>query len=108
MKRTHAIMLSVSLLTFVLVVGNTILSSNSIAGNPNRSVVILVCVIGEIGGPIEVTASSSSSNAPNIAIGTDCAQALADLRNEKIKITDVQIKPRDGLNPTFNIYTLQR
>ncbi len=29
MKRTHAITLSVSLLTFVLVVGNTILSSNS-------------------------------------------------------------------------------
>lgn len=88
-------------------VRSIIFSNHSVAGHQTRRAVILVCVVGEIDGPIEITASSSSAHAPNIANGTDCAQALAELRRKGIKIKDVQFKPRGEGSPNFIIYTLQ-
>lgn len=63
-----------------------------------------VVILGCTTFTFTVLLSSSSANAPTLIVGTNCAQALADLLDADFAITDVQFDQRRSI---FS-YTLVR
>ena len=89
MKRFIVSLLSIPLLVFVSIFGINRLTNNVSAQQPKQiEAAILTC--GETHRPLlEVIAYTGSTRAPSISIGTNCAQALADLLKNGFKITMV-------------------
>lgn len=103
MKR---ILLSVLLLVFVLVLGNTLLSSKVFGQAGGPGVLILLCAANFSTTPptIQVQASDASLNLTPPTPGSSCAVALADILTKGFTIVDVQ----PGFSSTGAIYTVAK
>ena len=74
------------------VVGGLLGLSWDVSADGPKEVVLVQCSAGQgFGEPYKVTSSSSSAGAPKVVAGTNCAQALADLRTTGFKTTSAQI-----------------
>jgi hypothetical protein len=85
MNRTIMTAVCTSLLTVLLVLGanrfGSEASAQAVARGKNAEVVLIVCEAFNLGGnpTIAAVASSSSSGAPSVPVGSDCAPTLAAL-----------------------------
>ena len=81
--------------------------SSANATQPRVDVVVMACHANDEGTPahipFEVRASSSSTNAPNVESGSNCAQALADLLSAGFTIEDVQPWPINGVGAYYTL-----
>ncbi len=100
MKRIFLTIFFISILVFVSVLGSTTLSSNASAKASDNEVVILACTTDSLSNRIYIAASNSSANAPTVAQGTSCAQALVDLL-----AVGFEIEGQSGATPYLH-YTL--
>ena len=100
MKNVVTILASVSLVVLLSMIVNIKLSSNVSAQpvGPGGAVVMIGCAQGHLSDPpyvlttFNVIAANSSSNAPTISLGTDCAQALATLFSLGFEITSTHVQ----------------
>ncbi len=103
MKRRFLwILLSVPILVAVSVLVSTSVSINSFAQVQPRGQEVVIFLCAESDTTFTVTSSSSSADAPTVASGTNCAQALADLLALRFRI--VRVTPRDA----GDVYMLNR
>ncbi len=86
MKRSIKIWLCVALSTLVFIIGFSWLKNDLFAQQPRQiDAVILTCAATR--PPLlEVQSYTGSARAPSIDIGTNCAQALAELLNTGFRI----------------------
>jgi hypothetical protein len=92
MKTVVTTFVAVSLVVFLSTIVTLKLSSKAHASptSPGSAAVVIECTRSEegFGTNITVALASSSSNAPIITIGANCAQVLADLLSSGFEITN--------------------
>ncbi len=104
MKTVAATLVSIALLTFLSMMAGLKLDGKASAEPPGRPAsVILQCAANDtdpaLGNTILVYWASSSSNAPAISRGTDCAQAIAGLVGSGFEISSTEMQE-------YIVYTL--
>jgi len=93
MKKVITICTVLLLLGVVLALVNTRQLNKAFAQPPGLSegVVVMLCTGDPDNFPVfTVTAFSNSSDAPAVSLGTNCAQAVADLLKAHFEIKNVQ------------------
>ena len=89
MKRIFVSLFCVSLSALVLILGFTRLTSD-VSAQPSRQIETVILTCDKTPRPIlEVNSYTGSGRALSIPLGTNCAQALADLLNNGFKIRKV-------------------